>query len=161
MPESRILCILPLTPHPTINTRIYMLREQGFRVEVMAYERDIFHGRPPNFPVTPLGRIRQGQYLIRMPALAMGKIRSAFYGKPLIVRAGTGDAAEVARHQIGLVVKQGSPDDAAKEVCAITGADRGRRQGNLDSLPPRVYCHTTKAEELALALRRIRRGRPS
>lgn len=378
MSGPRILCILPLMTHPTIATRIDMMRERGFQVEPVTYERDFFHGRAPDFPVTSLGRIRNGHYLRRIPALvqAMRKIRpimrrsdlvyvigtdlafaayfaglgldkpmalevldirniqvvgglkgrivrvidkfivercrllvlvsaeyhryfhdrlwvskpgllieakversrtvvgrgdesrkrrelplvdrplrigyfsvvrdqwsldflerligeaegkfqaviagavspgirrfdqflarnpeieyrgeynypddlpalygsvdmslacyppvvpdcwsrssrfyeSAFYGRPLIVRAGTGDAAEVAQRQVGLVVKHSSPDDAAKEACAITADDWARWRANMDSLPSHVYRHTTEAEELDLALRGILRGCPS
>ncbi len=86
---------------------------------------------------------------------------SAFYGCPLIVRAGSSDAAEVAQHQIGLVVKHSSPDDAAKEIGAITAADWVHWRDNVASLPSHLYCHTTEAEELALALRGILRSGPS
>ncbi len=39
------------------------------------------------------------------------------------------------QNQIGFVVKHSNPDDAAKEVYAITAADWSRWRANIDSLP--------------------------
>ena len=62
MAPARILCRLSRLTRPTNATRIDMLQHQRFHVEAMAYQRDFFHGRLPNFPVTSLGRMRHGHY---------------------------------------------------------------------------------------------------
>ncbi len=79
---------------------------------------------------------------------------SCLFQKPLIVRAGTGDAEEVGRHQIGLVLRERRAEDAAEEACAaITAEEWSRWHANMAALPPHVHSYTSEAGELAAAIR--------
>lgn len=78
--------------------------------------------------------------------------QSCLFRKPLIVRAGTGDADEVDRHQIGLVLSESRPEDAARELGAVTADDWVRWRTNMARLPRHVYSHTGEADELIAAL---------
>jgi len=92
------------------------------------------------------------------PAIPYGWSRSCRYyesclfQRPLIVRAGTGDADEVDRHQIGLVLSESRPDDAARELGAVTADDWVRWRTNMARLPRHVYSHNGEADELIAAL---------
>lgn len=59
---------------------------------------------------------------------------ACFFQKPLIVRPGE-DAGEVEKHQIGLVLDESSPKDAARTFSAITSADWPRCRGGTTCLP--------------------------
>ena len=86
---------------------------------------------------------------------------SCFFRKPLIVRAGTRDAEEVERHQIGFIIGERRPEDAAKEVSAITADDWFRWRAHMAGLPPHVYLHTREADDLAAALKELCMSSPS
>lgn len=61
----KVLSLLPLIGHPRDSKRIAMLQEAGCTVEAVAFERDYHQGRLPTCPVTSLGRIPHGRYLLR------------------------------------------------------------------------------------------------
>lgn len=77
---------------------------------------------------------------------------ACLFGKPLIVRAGTGDAAVVRRHDVGLIVGTGKADDAAAEIAAVPAARWESWRANAASLPPEVYSITTDVSALKAAL---------
>lgn len=74
------------------------------------------------------------------------------FGKPLIVRAGAGDAAVVRRHDVGLIVGAGKVDDATAEITAVPAARWESWRANAASLPPEVYSITTEVSALKAAL---------
>ncbi len=80
---------------------------------------------------------------------------SCFFQKPVIVRAGTGDAVEVAKHRIGVVLHESSPEAAAREFIAITTADWLRWQANMAALPPHNYMFTDEVHRLSDTLKDI------
>lgn len=78
-PACRVLCILPRLTHPMVVRRLKMLEEElGCQVEIMAFQRDFYHGRSLNWPTTILGRIQHERYLRRVLVLirSVSKIRS-------------------------------------------------------------------------------------
>lgn len=77
---------------------------------------------------------------------------ACLFGKPLIVRAGAGDAAVVRRRDIGLIVGAGKVDDAAAEIAAVPAARWESWRANVASLPPEVYSITTEVSALKAAL---------
>lgn len=72
--------------HPITATRIAMLESQGFAVEIVGFERPGFYGRLPAQQYTVLGRLRDGSYPMRLPALlrSLGRLRSAMRRNELI-----------------------------------------------------------------------------
>ncbi len=79
---------------------------------------------------------------------------ACFFQKPLIVRPGE-DAGEVEKHQIGLVLNESSPEDAARTFSAITSDDWLRWRANMAKLPRRRYMFTDEASKLSRALAAI------
>ncbi len=80
---------------------------------------------------------------------------SCFFQKPVIVRAGTGDAVEVAKHRIGVVLGESSPEAAAREFSAITAADWLCWQASMAALPPHNYMFTDEVCGLSDVLKDI------
>ncbi len=74
---------------------------------------------------------------------------ACFFQRPLIVRAGTGDADNVRQHQIGLIVRENSPADAAREFSAVTIDDWLRWRANMVALPRHIYSFTSEDDDLA------------
>lgn len=80
---------------------------------------------------------------------------ACLFQKPLIVRAGTKDADEVARRQIGLVIAADDAGDAAAAICRAASADWERWRRNMAALPPQVYAYTDEdALKLGQAVRK-------
>lgn len=77
---------------------------------------------------------------------------ACLFGKPLIVRAGSGDAALVQRHGIGAVVQSLDVAAAAQEIAAVEAAQWERWRTRVAALPPEVHSITNEAEELRAAL---------
>ncbi len=71
---------------------------------------------------------------------------------PLVVRAGTADAAQVEQHRIGAVLKQARPQDAASELARLTADDWLEWRSNMDALSPEVYALSDEGDNLAAAL---------
>ena len=82
----KILVIYPQLTHPYRRTRVTMLRQAGWQVEVMAFRRNHPLKDAPSQDVTILGHIRQGVYLGRLPALlgAIPKVRAALRRSQLV-----------------------------------------------------------------------------
>ena len=88
---------------------------------------------------------------------------ACFFQKPLIVRAGTGDAGEVARHQTGLVITAEDAEEAAAAINRLTSADWERWRRNMAGLPDHIYAYTDQdamrvAQALEKAASRNARG---
>lgn len=77
---------------------------------------------------------------------------ACLFAKPLIVRAGSGDAARVQRHDIGAVLQAQDIEAAAEEIGAVETAQWQRWQANAAALPPEVHTITDEAEQLRAAL---------
>jgi len=79
---------------------------------------------------------------------------ACFFQKPLIVRAGTGDAAEVGRRQLGLVLEEDDVEGAAAEISRVSAAQWEAWRRNIAALPEQVYVHTEEdVRRLGAALR--------
>lgn len=66
---------------------------------------------------------------------------ACLFQKPLIVRAGTEDANEVARRQIGLVVTEDTVEGVAAAIRRVTSADWERWRRNMAALPRQAYAY--------------------
>ena len=86
MSSARILCLLNRISHPISAAPIDMLRQAGFQIEVMGFQRLPWFGRPPKWPVTILGHIQRKSYLKRTLTLlkAAPKIRAAIKRSQLV-----------------------------------------------------------------------------
>jgi succinoglycan biosynthesis protein ExoL len=78
--KVKVLTILPVLGHPRDSKRVSMLQEQGFDVEVCAFERDYHKGRVPDCQIHILGKVEHGKYLKRLISLS----RSVFRVRRLI-----------------------------------------------------------------------------
>lgn len=78
---------------------------------------------------------------------------ACLFQKPLIVRAGTGDANHVAHHEIGLIITDNDPESAAAAVRTITSVQWDNWRANMEKLPPEVYSYTYEAERLSSAIK--------
>ena len=83
---------------------------------------------------------------------------ACLFAKPLIVRAGCTDAEHIAQRNLGLVLDAASPEDAAREIAAITAEDWQRWRDNATALPLQAYALVDEAKELATALSALVRG---
>ena len=83
---------------------------------------------------------------------------ACFFQKPLIVRPGE-DVLEVEKHQIGMVLGESSPADAARTFSAVTGDDWLRWRANMAALPLHHFVFTDEASKLASALEEILNNR--
>ncbi len=81
---------------------------------------------------------------------------ACFFQKPLIVRAGTGDATEVGRRQIGLVLEGDDIEGAAAKISRVSAAQWEAWRQNMAALPEQVYVHTEEdVRRLGAALRQV------
>ena len=78
---------------------------------------------------------------------------ACLFQKPLIVRAGTGDANHVARHEIGMIITDDDLESAAAAVRSVTSVQWDNWRANMEKLPPEVYSHTNEAEWLSRAIK--------
>ena len=87
------------------------------------------------------------------PAVPHGWSRSnryydaCLFRKPLIVRAGTGDAEAVRRRGIGFVIVAPGVEAAAAELRGITAADWERWRANMSKLPAAEYVHAKRGPD--------------
>lgn len=77
---------------------------------------------------------------------------ACLFQKPLIVRAGCGDAIPVRQHDIGLILDSADVEGAAAAILAMAAADWTRWHRNLALLPPDAYTVTDEADVLAKAI---------
>ncbi len=78
---------------------------------------------------------------------------ACFFQKPLIVRAGTGDANHVARHKIGMIITDDDLESAADAVRSVTSVQWDNWRANMEKLPPEVYSYTNEAQCLSRAIK--------
>lgn len=74
---------------------------------------------------------------------------ACFFRKPLIARAGTETAKHVESHNIGHIVEDDDPEDAAQSIGSITTERWLRWQQNMAALPSDAYMHDTQPGLLA------------
>lgn len=67
--DTKILFVLQHVGQPRFSKRISMMQEQGFNATAVAFDRPTPRGRMPSCEVTTLGKIENGKYLDRIPAL--------------------------------------------------------------------------------------------
>ena len=77
---------------------------------------------------------------------------ACLFGKPLIVRAGSGDAALVQRHGIGAVVQAEDIAAAAEEIAAVEVAQWEGWRAKAEALPPEVHTISSEASDLQAVL---------
>ena len=82
---------------------------------------------------------------------------ACLFAKPLIARAGTHDAEQIARRGLGLVVTAATPEGAASEVAAVTAEDWLAWRANLAALPRASYALVDEVAALREALTALRR----
>ncbi|MDH3614641.1 MAG: hypothetical protein OES10_15350 [Gammaproteobacteria bacterium] len=80
---------------------------------------------------------------------------SCLFGKPLVSRAGSCDAGEVERFNIGLVIAEEGIDPVVKRIAAITTEDLDTWTRNVTALPRSVYVYTSEVDQLAKEIRKI------
>ncbi len=86
----RVLSVLPVLGHPRDSKRIAMLKQAGFAVEAVAFERDYHSGRMPDCPVDSLGEIPHGHYMQRLVKMAtvLPKMRRAMRRNDIVYASG-------------------------------------------------------------------------
>ena len=83
---------------------------------------------------------------------------ACLFAKPLIARAGCGDAQSISQHGLGVVLSASTPEDAARELARLTPADWRRWRANAAALPLPTYALIDEAPALAEALEAVVRG---
>lgn len=92
-------------------------------------------------PAAPYGWAQSNRYY-----------EACLFRRPLIVRADTGDAAEVAQREIGLVIADDGVESAAVAISGITLDELRRWRANMAALPLDVYAYTDEAALLGRAV---------
>ena len=77
---------------------------------------------------------------------------ACLFRRPLIVRAGTGDAAEVEQRGIGLVIASDDVEGATAAIGGITRDEVRRWRANMEGLPLDAYAYTDEAALLGRAV---------
>ena len=80
---------------------------------------------------------------------------ACLFQRPLIARAGTMDAREVQRYDIGLIITEKEADTAASRIRDIDATDLHHWRANMAALPESVYSGTEDARRLKAALEGI------
>lgn len=83
---------------------------------------------------------------------------ACLFAKPLITRAGCGDAQAISRHGLGVVLSASTPEDAARELAQLTLADWRRWRANAAALPLPTYALIDEVPALAKALGALARS---
>ena len=121
-----VLCLLPRLFDARISRRVDMLKQAGFRVEAVAFARDLDSGKAPDCPTTPLGRVRHGAYATRVAKLlsAVGKTRQAVRRSNLLYafNADTALLALLAKRGLGKPLVQETADIRNIQVAGPWGA---------------------------------------
>ena len=102
--DLRVLSVLPVLGHPRHSKRIAMLKQAGFVVEAVAFERDYHTGRLPDCPVERLSKIAHGHYLQRILKIvtALPAIRRAIRRNHIVYAFGTDMALAAIIVSLGL-----------------------------------------------------------
>ena len=80
---------------------------------------------------------------------------ACLFRKPLVVREGCADAANVRKHGLGLVVEASGADEAAAAIARISPSQLARWRGNASALPVGLYSALGESEVIFTALREI------
>jgi len=80
---------------------------------------------------------------------------SCFFKKPIISVVGSGDASEVERYDIGMIISDQRAEAVVDALSGISLDDLARWQENLSMIPREVYMYTTETDELKSALEGI------
>ena len=125
--SGKILCLLPRMQDPRIARRIDMLKQAGFQVEVLAFERNesAGAGRRADSLIKLLGKIPDGNYLSRMPRMAscLHKVRRAL-GRTDAIYAFNTDLAVLS-----IVAGVGLAKPLALEIADISAIQTASRLG--------------------------------
>lgn len=124
--SKSVLCLLPRLFDARISRRVDMLKQAGFKVEALAFERDLDSGKAPDCPVASLGRVRHGAYAARTAKLllAVGKARRAVRRSDLLYAFNTEMAllALLAKRGLGKPLVQETADILNIQVAGPWGA---------------------------------------
>lgn len=80
---------------------------------------------------------------------------SCFFQKPIISLARSGDASDVKRYNIGLIIKDQDVQKVVDKLCNIKAEDLETWKHNMAKLPREVYIYTTETNELKNTLKGI------
>ena len=81
---------------------------------------------------------------------------SCLFCVPLISRAGSCDAVDVANYKIGHVVDSIAVQDAADDLAKnLTSDNIAKWKANMRTVPVRVYQYTTEFDDLASAMKKL------
>ena len=124
---QRILCLLPRMLDPGVARRIDMLKQAGFQVQALAFERGERWGRPSGCPTESLGKIPDGSFLGRIHRLirSLPKVRRSMGCNDMVYAFN----AELAC--LALMAGAGARKPLALEVAAIAGMQLDPRWGPL------------------------------
>ena len=127
--SGKILCLLPRMQDPRIARRIDMLRQAGFQVNALAFERNERpgSGRRPACPTESLGKIPDGGYVLRAPQMAfcLHKVRRAL-GRHDAIYAFNTDLAVLS-----IAARVGLAKPLALEIADIAAFQTASRSGRL------------------------------
>ena len=70
--KNSVCFLMPAVGQPRWAKRVSMLKEEGFHVQALCFERDYHQGRLPDCSIYSLGQIEKGRYLKRL--LIMGSV---------------------------------------------------------------------------------------
>jgi succinoglycan biosynthesis protein ExoL len=84
---------------------------------------------------------------------------SCYYQKPMISLEGSGDALEVERHSIGIIVPNAGVEEIIQTLDEINSEHLWAWRANMTKLPRDMYIYTTEANALKQALTDIAAGR--
>jgi len=77
---------------------------------------------------------------------------ACLFQKPLIARDGCKSAAEVKKHDIGLIITVSDVEKAAASIGSVTSKQWEHWQVNIAAIPPEVYSTTNEADILQAAI---------
>ncbi len=73
---------------------------------------------------------------------------SCYYQRPMICLEGSGDAAEIERYDIGMLIKNDHVERVVESIADISLTDLATWQENLRNMPPEAYVYTTESDQL-------------
>jgi len=80
---------------------------------------------------------------------------ACLYKKPLISRNGSNDSVVVSQNNIGFVLDEVIPSEAAHALGNITSQDISEWQSQMKKLPESVYQYTTEAKRLGVVINQL------
>ena len=120
--SPRVLCLVPALEHAHYSRRAAMLRDAGFEVAAVGFERAGRPGGRLEGPVESLGPLTRGRYLRRVPVLAASvrRVRAALRQNDLLYAFGPdlGALASVAAFGTGKAVVLEIPDLSPRQTAS-------------------------------------------